>query len=156
MTGAFTTATVVQYSDEYRFDVTEVKYRSFIDRYGSWIDLDTNVWRPIQSNRSGSFDLTNIFLILAILLFLMDIAGRRFGYDPVFRKKKKKGKAVAAEQETVLTPQDTAVVQEAEQVPQAAAKTSTKKAKPKKTSVDDDIDGLDTSALLKKKQDRNI
>ncbi|MBP3296018.1 MAG: VWA domain-containing protein, partial [Lachnospiraceae bacterium] len=156
VTGAFTTATVVQYSDEYRFDVTEVKYRSFIDRYGSWIDLDTNVWRPIQSNRSGSFDLTNIFLILAILLFLMDIAGRRFGYDPVFRKKKKKGKAVAAEQDTVLTPQDTAVVQEAEQVPQAAAKTSTKKAKPKKTSVDDDLDGLDTSALLKKKQDRNI
>jgi hypothetical protein len=48
------------------------------------------------------------------------------------------------------------VVQEAEQVPQAAAKTSTKKAKPKKTSVDDDLDGLDTSALLKKKQDRNI
>ena len=156
VTGAFTTATVVQYSDEYRFDVTEVKYRSFIDRYGSWIDLDTNVWRPIQSNRSGSFDLTNIFLILAILLFLMDIAGRRFGYDPVFRKKKKKGKAVAAEQEAVLTPQDTAVVQEAEQVPQAAAKTSKKKAKPKKTSVDDDLDGLDTSALLKKKQDRNI
>jgi hypothetical protein len=152
VTGAFTTATVVQYSDEYRFDVTEVKYRSFIDRYGSWIDLDTNVWRPIQSNRSGSFDLTNIFLIIAITLFLMDIAGRRFGFDPVFRKKKKK-KAAAVEEPALAAVQETPV-QEAEAV--QTAKPAKKKEKPKKESDDQDVGGLDTSALLKKKQDRNI
>ena len=154
VTGAFTTATVVQYSDEYRFDVTEVKYRSFIDKYGAWIDLDTNVWRPIQSSRSGSFDLTNIFLILAILLFLMDIAGRRFGYDPVFRKKKKKVKAGAAEPEAVLAAQEMQAAQEAEQAQQAAK--PSKKAKPKKEPKEPEVDGLDTSALLKKKQDRNM
>ena len=156
VTGAMTTATVVQYSDEYRFDVTEVKYRSFVDRYGSWIDLDTDVWRPIQSSRSGSFDLTNIFLILAILLFLADIAGRRFGFDPVFRKKKKaKVVAEAAGAGTLAAAEEIPMASEPEETV-AAKPSAKKKQKPKKEPDDPDFGGLDTSALLKKKQDRNI
>ena len=157
VTGAFTTATVVQYSDEYRFDVTEVKYRSFIDRYGEWIDLDTNVWRPIQTSRSGSFDLTNIFLILAILLFLADIAGRRFGYDPVFKKRKKKVKAVAGGAADMATAEMAPMMEEEAQAAEQNVKPSKKKkAKQPKPSDVPDLGGLDTSQLLKKKQDRNI
>ncbi len=159
VTGAFTTATVVQYSDEYRFDVTEVKFRSFIDRYGSWIDLDSSVWRPIQSSRSGSFDLTNIFLILAILLFLADIAGRRFGFDPVFKKKKKKVKAAAvADGAAVLAQPEMPSMMETEPAAPETVQPAPKKKKEKQPKPSDtpDLGALDTSALLKKKQDRNI
>ncbi|MBR1470578.1 MAG: VWA domain-containing protein, partial [Lachnospiraceae bacterium] len=153
VTGAFTTATVVQYSDEYRFDVTEDKYRGFIDRFGNWIDLDTPVWRPVSSSRSGSFDLSNLFLILTILLFLADIAGRRFGYDPVWKKRKKKVPAAAESgiQQPVEEPVSAQAV--------VAAETKTKKLKKEKKAKPSDVPDLgtlDTSALLKKKQDRNL
>lgn len=82
--GVFTTASVVQYSDEFRFDMDDRKFSSFIDQYGIWLASGDNIWKKLNVTAVGSFDLTDIFLILSILLFLSDIAGRRFAWEPLY------------------------------------------------------------------------
>ena len=159
VTGAYTTATVVQYSDEYRFDVTEDKFRNFIDQYGQWRELDDNIWKKLDVSKNGSFSLTGPLLILLMLMFLADVAGRRFGWEPVIRKKAKKAKAV---QEAVMT--EEAAAQQQQQMPseedKAAEEKRRKKDRQKRMKQEGldvpDTGTLDTAALLKRKKDRNF
>ena len=159
VTGAYTTATVVQYSDEYRFDVTEDKFRNFIDQYGQWRELDDNIWKKLDVSKNGSFSLTGPLLILLMLMFLADVAGRRFGWEPVIKKKAKKAKAV---QEAVMT--EEAAAQQQQQMPseedKAAEEKRRKKDRQKRMKQEGldvpDTGTLDTAALLKRKKDRNF
>ncbi len=84
VSGSFTTASAVQYSDEYRFDVTDEAFTRFIDSNGMWIKAGDDVWKKLDNGVRGSYNLTDILLILAIILFLLDIAGRRLGIEPSF------------------------------------------------------------------------
>lgn len=156
VTGAYTTATVVQYSDEYRFDVTEDKFRNFIDQYGQWRELDDNIWKKLDVSRSGSFSLTGPLLVLLILLFLADVAGRRFGWEPVFKKKVRKKQAeepVAAAAEQAVEQKSAAEIKAEEE---KRLKTNRQK-RMKQEGLDvPDTGTLDTAALLKRKKDRNI
>lgn len=169
VTGAITTASAVQYSDEYRFDITDEKFRFFIDKYGSWIDPEENIWKKLNTNAMGRYDLTNLFLVLAVLLFIADIAGRRFGFDPDFRSLKKdrkkadnaaKGQLLneTAGGEAISQPNMISAPGAGEAIqnaPAANAQTVSKKAKPAKKQEAPADDNLDTAALLKKMRDRN-
>ena len=159
VTGAFTTATVVQYSDEYRYDVTEDKFRNFIDQYGQWRELDDNIWKKLDVSRNGSFSLTGPLLVLLIMLFLADVAGRRFGWEPVIRKKAK-----AKVKEPLIADDPQLQAQQAQQVSaeemKAAEEKRLKKNRQKRMKQEGldvpDTGTLDTAALLKRKKDRNI
>ena len=159
VTGAFNTATVVQYSDEYRFDVTEDRFRNFIDQYGQWREIDDNIWKKLDVSRSGSFSLTGPLLVLLMLLFLADVAGRRFGWEPVIKKKLK---AKPAEEPLPVLQDPNAVAAEQKPAVETKAETEQRMKKNRQKRMKEqgldvpDTGTLDTAALLKRKKDRNI
>ena len=84
-----TTAAVVQFSDEYKFDVTPEAYLDFVNRYGRMVGEEDNIWTPIEAKNRERRSLTNLLLGLAILLFLADVAMRRFQYVPQMKQRTK-------------------------------------------------------------------
>lgn len=77
-----TTAAAVQFSDEYKFDVSPASYLRFVEQYGRVITEQDSVWSRISTGARESYSLTNWLLGLAIVLFLLDVAMRRFQYVP--------------------------------------------------------------------------
>ena len=158
-----TTAAAVQFSDEYKFDVGTDAYLGFAQRYGRMITTDDNIWTRITAGARGKRSLTNLLLALAICLFLADVAMRRFQYEPHWRIPVGK-KAVSQEEGTREEDGHAPGKQEMqglskqeERDPEGAG---TKKQKPgpekKKKASGSGEQTLDTSQLLKKKDDRNI
>ena len=139
-----TSGAVVQYSDEYRFDVSDAAFNSLVDKYGKHITLEDDPFTKLDIKKSARRDITPFLIALAVLLFLFDIAGRRFGFEPAFRKKKRKVKEEA--------PEETVEEVTAEETQQAGK--SKKKKNAKKAAVQEEE--LDTSVLLKRKKDRNL
>ncbi len=82
-----TTAAAVQFSDEYKFDVSTAAYLNFAERYGRLITPQDNIWTAIDTGAREKLSLTNWLLGLAICLFLMDVAMRRFQYVPRWKLK---------------------------------------------------------------------
>ena len=175
-----TTAAVVQFSDEYKFDVTTQDYLDFVNRYGRIIREEDAVWTSIETRNRERRSLTNLLLGLAILLLLADVAMRRFQYVPqvkfagMGRRRKMAqeleetagsgGAAQAGGQSMVQTDASGSgaaqeggpgMAQPGGQSPAQSGKTGRpKKDKPSRKKKQDDV--LDTSQLLKKKDDRNI
>lgn len=165
-----TTAAAVQFSDEYKFDVSAAPYLRFAEQYGKVITEQENVWTRITAGAKERYPLTNWLTAFAICLFLADIAMRRFQYVPklsgVTGSLQKKA---AMRVETVTggktTQADTAVqegqerqeAQTAETGKQKGCEPASRKAKkqkqPKKAKQSEQV--LDTSQLLKKKDERN-
>ena len=100
ISGSFTTAAAVQYSSEYRYDITDEKVRAFMELHGIIHETDDDIWKVMEANIKGYFYLTNLLLLLALILFMLDVAGRRFGYEfslqSLFKKKKVKNEAPEA------------------------------------------------------------
>lgn len=171
---AVTTARAVQFSDEYRFDVSNANVTSFLENYGMLLTEEDILWKKRSTAAKESYDLTNWMLALTILLFLLDIAVRRFQYVPVIGRRK----AQAGRKEKVIAETDSKItsgVEEAnqesvvpvkevstEQVKQEKDKDVKRKKKEKhaghskKKKTEEQPEVLDTSQLLKKKNDRNI
>lgn len=80
-----TTAAAVQFSDEYKFDVSTAKYLSFVEQYGRLITTEEEIWNTITNGTRDKRPLTNFLLGLAICLFLVDVAVRRFQYVPAWK-----------------------------------------------------------------------
>ena len=79
-----TTAAAVQFSDEYKFDVSADAYLKFVEQYGRLITEQDSVWTRLSTKTRESYPLTNWLLALAVCLFLADVAMRRFQYVPGF------------------------------------------------------------------------
>ena len=79
---ALNSAAVVQYSDEYKFALTNEKYCDFVEQYGRVIKPGENFWKKRIASSRAKMDLTKWLLMLAVLWFVMDIAFRRFCFDP--------------------------------------------------------------------------
>ena len=163
VSGSFTTATAVQYSDEYRFDVTDEEFRAFIDTYGKWLDKDEYLWTKIDNNIKGSYNLTDVLLAIAIVLFILDIAGRRFGFEPVLPKRRKKEAVPAGGMIKVTDGAADGIIGNmagtgnmANAGNDAAAGIKPVKKKKSKTEKKPAPEQLDTAALLQKKRDRNL
>lgn len=143
VTNAMTTAASVQYSDEYKFALTNETYLAFIRQYGRKISPKTNIWKKLKNASRADFDLTNLCLLLLLLLFLADIAMRRFScVPPIPHWTKPKKKSIINERQK----------EPDEQSPAEIKKTA---GKPKAKKQETAPQMLDTSALLKKKEKRH-
>ncbi len=180
-----TTAAAVQFSDEYKFDVSTAKYLSFVEQYGRLITPEEEIWTRLQNGTREKKSLTNLLLGLAICLFLIDVAVRRFQYVPAWkglgdlRRKKEEDSLVGSTMDAVATgstgepgtgangtgpapngkePGPVSGGKGAGAV-SGDGKPADKKQKPVKEKTKKQKkpqeQTLDTSALLKKKDDRN-
>lgn len=77
-----TTAAAVQFSDEYKFDASTDALLDFVSKYGRLVTPGENIWSPVAAAAGEKRSLANLLLGLAILLFLADVAMRRFQYMP--------------------------------------------------------------------------
>jgi len=163
-----TTAAAVQFSDEYKFDVRTDAYLEFVGQYGRIITEQDSVWTRLTTKTREGYPLTNWLLALAIVLFLVDIAMRRFQYVPrrivlTVRKAKQNGADAVQEIQGKGMAQATQMTQVSETdtgLPDTAGKTNRlskagkKQKKQKKLSQSEQT--LDTSQLLKKKDEREL
>ncbi|MDE7267355.1 MAG: hypothetical protein K2N89_07820, partial [Lachnospiraceae bacterium] len=157
-----TTAAAVQFSDEYKFDVSADAYLRFADQYGRRITEEDSVWTRITTGARESYPLTNLLTAFAICLFLADIAMRRFQYEPKFagvrgRKQKKAAETDGGKAQEESAVQTLPTIQPAEPVLEETQdkkqKTERKPKTTKKAKQSEQV--LDTSQLLKKKDERN-
>ncbi|MCM1262828.1 MAG: VWA domain-containing protein [Butyrivibrio sp.] len=161
-----TTAAAVQFSDEYKFDVSTAAYLNFMEKYGQLITKEDAIWSQIKATAGEKYSLANILIALAICLFLADIALRRFQYAPktpafVMAMAARRGgqnenadEFSAMQQTENITETVTSESQEnskAQEMSRAARKSTKKKQKNAQAEP-----SLDTSSLLKKKDDRNL
>lgn len=132
---AVTTAVAVQYSDEYKFDVDTAAFTSFVERYGAMLDPEKSFWQQRKSGTRERYELTKWLILLLIFWFVMDIAFRRFHFLPQHTKLYRMDADEPAGTDT--------------SVREKKRKVSKKKDKKQEPQ------SLDTSALLKKKDQRN-
>lgn len=161
-----TTAAAVQFSDEYKFDVSADAYIRFAEQYGRVITEQDSVWTKLSIKAKESYPLTNWLLALAVCLFLADAAMRRFQYVPkriLFLTGRRERKAQQSAGDKVQRMQGSSTVQadqimqvpEMEEVQTSKAAKKEKRQKRQKRS-NQSGQTLDTSQLLKKKDDRNV
>lgn len=166
VTNAVTTAAAVQYSDEYKFGVSTSAFTNFIERYGKMLNPEDTFWQQRKSTARERYELAKWLILLAILWFVMDIAFRRFHFLPQDTKlyrmisrrmadRKKEGVREKQPRPSVHTDEraDTDTELRTENTTNDIAK-KTKKTK-KKIKAETKPQTLDTSALLKKKDERN-
>ena len=142
-----TTAAAVQYSDEYKFDVSTDAYLKFVEQYGRVITEQDSVWTRLQAKARESYSLTNWLLALAVCLFLIDVTVRRFQYVP-----KREGRKNPVQEPHITQVSGT---QKMEQTQTAKATESEKRQKRQRKPKQPE-QTLDTSQLLKKKDDRKV
>ncbi len=156
---ALTAAAVVQYSDEYKFALTNEKFKAFVKQYGKTITANDSLWKKLKASAKAKYDLTRWLLILAVLWFVLDVAFRRFSFVPTdtklyaFMKKhwtQKKNRAILSTK-TKDVPKTEQPSEE--EIPQQKKEKPKKAPKEKKKKPEDQQ--LDTSALLKKKEQRH-
>ncbi|MDP4145358.1 MAG: VWA domain-containing protein [Bacillota bacterium] len=162
----------MQYSPEYKFNGSEQVLENLVNETsGKFIKLPEDVFKGEIKNVASSTNLTNLFLILAMLLFIFDIANRRLRIDflklvgktKFFRKlntvkiskKPKKIRINDNKHEQVsselLDSKVNMKFKEEESKPVIEKK---KISKTKETKSSNEKIILDTSTLLKKKKDR--
>lgn len=196
ITNAVTTAMAVQYSDEYKFDIGTAAFTSFVERYGRLLSSEENFWKQRKSETRERFELTKWLLLTAVLWFVMDIAFRRFHFQPrdtkLYRAAKQRWTGWRQRKETGKlqkgSPDASGIGSSAGQRASADSGVSSgkgslegsdisgetgtsadsaaaggtgasadrkKQKKPKKAAKKPEPQTLDTSALLKKKDQRN-
>lgn len=174
-----TTAAAVQFSEEYKFDVSTDDLLDFTRKYGRLVTPEEKIWKPVASAAGGRRSLANLFLGLAVLLFLADVAMRRFQYAPRWaeaglapfrglqerkgrtQKTQKTGQPGTEKQEPGQTEAGRKDIREQEAEAIKPAEPGAAKGKKKQKAVSERSgkkaeQTLDTSQLLKKKDDRNI
>lgn len=80
---SYNTAFANQYSPEYQFSDSVDQLEAFVKQCdGQLLTLQDNIWKTKTKTQRTKKSLTILFLILAMLLFLVDIVMRRFSLDP--------------------------------------------------------------------------
>ena len=178
-TVASTTALeTLEFSDEYRRDLSNANFISFIENNGRMLETGTKLYTKVKGVNQNKRDITDIIIILSIVMLLIDIVIRRFdlsrrlvslGSSGTHEKPKKndikqsnviKPEAVSVEASQSVVNQDVNGVQTTDsyagtpveqEVP--GKKHRKKKNKPKE---EPQSEGLDMATLLQKKKDRNL
>ncbi len=162
--GTSSTGLSVQYSPEYRLDPKSDNVERLVKEAGGiYIQKPEDVYKGKLEDIWGVVDITPFLLILAILLFLIDIALRRLNL-PLDKLEEQLGRLKARFAVKKKKPVMHTIKPKAEkpQVPEGpAAKQAAKedtsghvKAKPKQKEKPKE-ESLDTSALLNKKKNRD-
>ncbi len=166
---AVTTAAAVQYSDEYKFGVSTAAFTDFIERYGAITDSGENIWKQRKSEAREQYELAKWLILLAILWFVLDIAMRRFHFLPqdtklyqslrrhrTERKEKEASRTLPGRETEPDAGAPLSPPEEPESRTPSEEKTDKKKRKkPEKAEQKQQSQTLDTSALLRKKDQRN-
>jgi Mg-chelatase subunit ChlD len=155
--GAASTGVSIQYSPEYRLDQKNDNIERLVNETGAiYLEKPEDVYKGKMEDIYGIEDITPFLLIMALLIFLIDIALRRLNLPlnkveerltglkaKYFIKKKKPAMHT-------IKPKEEKVPEVATQPKQQKIKeTPMPKQKPK-------AENLDTSALLKKKKNRDL
>ncbi len=179
------TATAMQYSPEYRFNPDNTLIDSFTKSVnGSIISMEDEIFGEKLENVKARMNLLYILILLALLLFMVDIVSRRFQLDYAKNiskhiNKQVKEKAIKKEKNTnnkqienivdntVLKQSDVVKekqpqsvnVEQVNTVKEEKKKVKVKAEKPEKTKKqskkkENVPQTIDTAALLKKKNDR--
>ena len=141
----------VQFSDEYKRDVSNTGFISFVEANGRLLNDGDKIFTRLRSSINNRRDITRYLILLAILVLLLDIAVRRLGLG--IRHKAKSRRVSREKSEKREEPE------EKEEKESAVAKMRRSPDEDKSVVKDKKEEtpsiGLDTKALLKKKQDRN-
>lgn len=148
-----TAAAAVQFSDEYKFDVSAASYMKFVQQYGRLVTAKDKIWTRIAAGERESYPLANWLLAFAVVLFLADVAVRRLQYVP----KRLPFLAAVRHIKEQKMPENTDYETPSGNVSSTAQKQTVRNAVPqkKKRRQSRDQDTLDTSQLLKKREERN-
>lgn len=169
ITSTYKGAFALKYSDEYKFNTNSVKLDSLVsETKGSFINKVEEVFEGKLEKEYKKINLTNPLLIIALFLFLFDIAYRRLNLDfsRYFKiKDKNKVKNIKAKEKNVAKDElavEKEISNNIDKKSKVEEKTLDKKKenkskvkKEKKKVEKTKSNTLDTSALLKKKNDRN-
>ena len=163
MRSFLTTAAAVQFSDEYKFDVSTDSYLKFVEQYGRIITEQDTVFNRISTGARESYDLTNWLLFLAIFLFVADVAMRRFQFVPKIVQGGLRGRSAKRERTVEDNLPGTSyalnedVTTEDITDKDSLKKSEKKRKEPKKSKKKEQSEQtLDTSQLLRKKDDRSL
>ena len=162
LVNSINTAAVLQYPKEYRFDISNKNFAEYAEKYGKIIEFKDDIWGDMKKHYKDSFDLTWIFILLALLLFVTDVTLRKLGFMHFPFKKKKKVKLVEAGGEAALSGTEAGIGGSAGSSSSAGTSSAGiqgaagKKTSKQKKGAAAPSGGLDMSELLKKKNDRNL
>ena len=158
-----TTAAAVQFSYEYKFDVSVDPYLNFVQQYGRLITPEENIWTRIANSVGEKRSLTSWLISLAIILFLADVAMRRFQYVPQWRWAGRMRRQVRTAEDAQGGSVQAQKTRDAEDKTGEDMQVSRQEKKPvkgkrpgKEKRPGTSEQTLDTSQLLRKKDDRNI
>lgn len=160
-----TTAAAVQFADEYKFDVSTASYLRFVEQYGRIITKEDSVWTRLKTEAGERYPLASLLIALSICLFMADVAMRRFQYVPgrpawlpVIDKMRAKRAGNIRESEEDLpngSVENEKLMTDIHDTENSVKKVKAKENKKQKQTKQSE-QALDTSQLLKKKDDRNI
>lgn len=160
---AVTTAVAVQYSDEYKFDAGTDSFTRFVERCGKMADPVENFWQQKKGGTAKRYELTKWLILALIFWFMFDIAVRRFHFLPqetklyqrALRYRAKRGRKETGEkrkQPTGDLPEEHGKTEDF--AGKAPSGERNKRKNPKKSDKRKESETLDTSALLRKKDQR--
>ncbi|MDE7445268.1 MAG: VWA domain-containing protein [Lachnospiraceae bacterium] len=152
-----TTAAAVQFSDEYKFDVSTDSYLKFVEQYGRIITEQDSVWNRISTRARENYSLTNWLLFLAICLFVADVAMRRLQFVPKRIRRRGGERKKDVENAVPDMPNEKMTKTDQEIKAENGAERNRKKKETRKSKKQEPLgQALDTSQLLKKKDDRKL
>ena len=167
ITSTYKGAFALKYSDEYKFNTNSVKLDSLVSETdGSFINKPEEVFEGKLEKEYKKINLTNLLLILALILFLFDIAYRRLNLDfskyikiGIRNKKKKTNEKNFVKKELAVEKEvdNARTTEKSSDSLKGEVKKKEKKSKLKKEKKLEKpkYQTIDTNALLKKKKDRN-
>lgn len=151
-TGAFS----LQYSDEYKFNKNKDKINTLVSEVnGSFINNSKDVFKGELKEAYKKINLTNIFLILALILFFLDIVYRRLNLDFTKYLKKLKNKKPSKNKEkiTIIEEEESKEKENEGSLDENNIKPQEKKGKKKKKEkTKEEKEELDVSSLLNNKK----
>ena len=78
-TVASTTAIeTVQFSEEYRRDISNANFKAFVEANGRILDENSKVFTKLKVSNKNRKDITGILIVLSVIMLLCDIVIRRF------------------------------------------------------------------------------
>lgn len=148
-TSSVNRAFAVQYSREYRFSDDSDVLDQFVNAVdGKWLTGLDNVFSTRLKEGRTTWNLTNLFLMMSLLLFLLDIVNRRLDL--------RIPEAVRQKKESLAENRNRKV--QNKEVEKAAKKPekTVKKQKSVKKEKKEEPEYLDMNTLLKKKKERDL
>ena len=165
VTNAVNAAAAVQYSEEYKFDISPASFKRFVERYGRILGPEENFWQQRKSRVKERYELAKWLILAATVWFVLDIALRRFHFVPretklyhkikQWQERRTRSRFYTSYQLSGAETKKANRNQVPEKTDSSVKAPGIEAAKKKKRMKEQISEELDTSALLRKKDQRN-